>query len=82
MDCRRIVAISPQTPANSAKSRAQNNLRFRILSDRNGDVATSLGLRIRLPDDLVAIDREFGSDLPVVNGDGSATLPMPARYAA
>lgn len=75
-----LVAISPQTPANGGKSRAQNKLSFPILSDRNGDVAASLGLRFRLPDDLKAIYSRFGIDLAVVNGDPSWTLPMPARY--
>lgn len=75
-----LVAISPQTPANGGKSRAQNKLSFPILSDRNGDVAASLGLRFLLPDDLKAIYSRFGIDLAVVNGDPSWTLPMPARY--
>ncbi|MCC2656387.1 MAG: alkyl hydroperoxide reductase/Thiol specific antioxidant/Mal allergen [Panacagrimonas sp.] len=75
-----VIAISPQTPVNSAKSRAQNKLSFPILSDRNGDVAASLGLRFRLPDDLKAVYSKFGIDLPTVNGDPGWTLPMPARY--
>lgn len=75
-----IVAISPQTPANGAKSRAQNRLSFPILSDRNGDVAASFGLRFPLPEDLKSVYRKFGVDLAAVNGDPSWTLPMPARY--
>jgi peroxiredoxin len=75
-----VVAISPQTPSNGAKSRAQNKLSFPILSDRNGDVAAAFGLRFRLPDDLLAIYGKFGIDLSMVNGDKSGTLPMPARY--
>jgi peroxiredoxin len=75
-----VVAISPQTPANGAKSRTQNKLSFPILSDRNGDVAAAFGLRFRLPDDLLAIYGKFGIDLSTVNGDKSGTLPMPARY--
>lgn len=75
-----IVAISPQTPANGAKSRAQNNLSFPILSDRNGDVAARFGLRFQLPEDLKSVYRKFGVDLPAVNGDPSWSLPMPARY--
>jgi peroxiredoxin len=75
-----VVAISPQTPVNSARSRTQNKLSFPILSDRNGEVAASLGLRFRLPDDLKAVYSKFGIDLPTVNGDPGWTLPMPARY--
>jgi peroxiredoxin len=75
-----LVAISQQTASNSRKSRDQNRLSFPILSDHGGDIAASFGLRFRLPDDLIEVYKGFGVDLPVINGDPSWTLPMPARY--
>ncbi|MGH8516966.1 MAG: peroxiredoxin-like family protein [Panacagrimonas sp.] len=75
-----LVAISPQTPVNGAKSRTQNKLSFPILSDARGDVAAAFGLRFGLPDDLKGLYGKFGVDLATVNGDPSWTLPMPARY--
>ncbi|CCD90822.1 putative alkyl hydroperoxide reductase [Bradyrhizobium sp. ORS 375] len=75
-----LVAISPQTAANSRKSVRQNELRFPILSDVRNDVAAAFGLRFALPDYLVDLYKSLKNDLPAFNGDPSWTLPMPARY--
>ena len=75
-----IVAVSPQTQPNSRKSRRDNHLSFPILSDHAGDLAASFGIRFRLPDPLIDLYRSFRNDLPLINGDDSWTLPMPARY--
>jgi peroxiredoxin len=75
-----LVAISPQTPPNSRKLKEQHRLSFPILSDAGGKVAEAFGLRFRLPDELLPIYKGFGVDLPLINGDPSWTLPMPARY--
>ncbi|MGJ4902467.1 peroxiredoxin-like family protein [Bradyrhizobium sp. HKCCYLS2058] len=75
-----LVAISPQTAANSRKSVRQNELGFPILSDTHNDVAAAFGLRFALPDYLVDLYKSLKNDLPAFNGDPSWTLPMPARY--
>ena len=75
-----LAAISPQTPANSRRSQRENKLSFPILSDHGGEVVNAFGLRFRLPDDLIAIYKQFGIDLAVHNGEPSWTLPMPSRY--
>ena len=75
-----LVAISPQTAANSRRSQRENNLSFPVLNDAGGAVAEAFGLKFRLPDDLIAVYGQFGVDLPKINGDPSWTLPMPARY--
>jgi peroxiredoxin len=75
-----LVAISPQTPANSRKSQRDNKLDFPILSDPGAAVADKFGLRFSLPDDLIKVYRQFGADLAEVNDDPSGVLPMPARY--
>ena len=76
----KLVAISPQTPANSRKSVRQNELGFPILSDTHNDVAAAFGLRFELPDYLIDLYKSLKNDLPAFNGDPSWTLPMPARY--
>lgn len=76
----RLVAISPQTPANSRKSQRDNKLSFPILSDTGAAVADQFGLRFSLPDDLIEVYRQFGNDLSKINNDPSWVLPMPARY--
>jgi peroxiredoxin len=76
-----VVAISPQTAANSRRSARENKLGFPILSDAGNDVAAAFGLRFKLPDYLIDLYKNtFGNDLALVNGDSSWTLPMPARY--
>lgn len=75
-----LVAISPQTAANSRKSQRQNKLDFPILSDVRNDVAAAFGLRFALPDYLVALYKTLKNDLPAFNDDPAWTLPMPARY--
>jgi peroxiredoxin len=75
-----LVAISPQTPANSRKSVRQNGLDFPILSDPGNAVAGAFGLRFKLPDDLIELYTTLKNDLPSFNGDPSWTLPMPGRF--
>ena len=75
-----LVAISPQTPVNSRKSVRTNGLAFPILSDPGNTVAARFGLSFRLPDYLIELYKGLRNDLPVFNGDGSWTLPMPARF--
>lgn len=75
-----LVAITPQTPANSRKLIADHGLSFPILSDPGNAVAERYGLRYRLPDYLIALYRQLGVDLPVINGNDDWTLPIPARF--
>lgn len=75
-----LVAISPQSRANSRKSVRQNDLEFPILSDEGNQVAEAFGLRFKLPDYLVELYTTLRNDLPSFNGDTSWTLPMPGRF--
>lgn len=75
-----LVALSPQTLANSRKSQRDNKLGFPILSDPGAAVAAEFGLRFALPNDLIEVYRQFGNDLPKINDDPAWMLPMPARY--
>ena len=75
-----LVAISPQSAANSRKSARQNKLSFPILSDQGNEAAATFGLRYQLPDYLIELYQQLGNNLPLVNGDPSWTLPIPGRY--
>ena len=75
-----LVAISPQSGANSRKSARQNGLSFPILSDQGNEVAATFGLRYALPDYLIELYKQLGNNLPLVNGEPSWTLPIPARH--
>ena len=75
-----LVAISPQTRANSRTSVRVNGLEFPILSDPGGAVAEAFGIRFALPDYLVELYKTLKNDLPAFNGDPGWTLPMPSRF--
>jgi peroxiredoxin len=75
-----LVAISPQTAANSRKSQRDNKLGFPILGDVRSEVANAFGIRFALPDYLAETYKTFKNDLPAFNNDPSWVLPMPARY--
>jgi peroxiredoxin len=75
-----LVAISQQTASNSRKSQRTNQLGFRILGDKGGELAANFGIRWKMPEDLQRIHKQLGVDLTAFNGEGSWTLPMPARY--
>jgi peroxiredoxin len=64
----------------SRETAERRHLSFDILWDKGNEVAARYGLRFRLPDDLIAIYKKVGVDLPKANGDESWTLPMPARF--
>ncbi len=74
-----LVALSPQLPENSVGIIEKNKLDFDILRDAGSDYTAKLGLRFEVPAEIKPIYQGFGIDLPVCNGEGSWTLPMPAR---
>jgi peroxiredoxin len=75
-----LVAISPQSPANSRLSLQENKLSFPILSDKHCELADQFGIRWIPSEALEGVYRNFGTDVGAFNGDGSWALPMPARY--
>jgi peroxiredoxin len=75
-----LVSISQQTVAENAKAHAQLKLGFPILSDRGGRIARLFGVRWCIPELLRDVHRKSGIDLPLLNGDESWTLPIPARF--
>lgn len=76
-----LIAISPQTAANSRRAIREKGLEFDILSDLGNEVAATFGLRFKLPDYLIELYRDgFKNDLAITNGEPSWTLPMPARF--
>lgn len=74
-----LVAISPQTAANSNRTIRTKALPFRILVDAGNRIADAAGLRYRLSDTLIQTYKSLGVNLPLINGDDSWTLPIPAR---
>ena len=72
--------ICPQLPEYLADLTTKQKLDFPLLHDAGNGYAERLGIAMTLPDDLVAVYRSFGLDLPKVNGDGKWKLPVPSRW--
>ncbi len=75
-----LIAVSPEKPDNVSITIGKNDLRFPVLSDTDGRLADALGIRFDMEDEIVALYRKFGHDLPTHNGDGRWSLPVPATY--
>ena len=75
-----VVAVSMQNAANSHKSTRENGLRFPILVDTGGGVAAQFGLRYDVSPRDLALYKQLGNDLSLINGEGSGALPMPGAY--
>ena len=76
----RVVAISPQTPDNSMTTQQKNELSFEVLSDSSLEAARGFGVAFDMPDALVQLYSAAGNDLPVLNGNGRWSLPVPATF--
>ena len=65
-----LVALSPQTSANSRRSQRENSLGFPILSDAGGEVSAQFGVRWTVPGYLRDIHKQLGADLTPVQRQG------------
>lgn len=75
-----LAAISPQTVKQAFFMLDQHKLRFPLLSDSGNKVARQFGLTYQVPDEQKAIYQRAFVNLPLVNGDDSWELPIPATY--
>lgn len=72
-----MLPISPQLAEHNAAFAKEKKLNVDILSDPGNEVAARYGLKYQLPDDLIALYKQFNLDVPKHNGDDSWTLPIP-----
>jgi peroxiredoxin len=75
-----LVAVSPERPDHSLSTAEKNDLRFAVLSDIGGELASALGIRFTLSEAVRPFYEKAGHALPDRNGDGSWALPMPASF--
>jgi len=75
-----LLAVSPQSAAQTRSTAETHGLIFPVLSDAANKVARQYGLVYALPQMLRPIYLSFGIDLPLHNDDGSYDLPVPATY--
>jgi peroxiredoxin len=75
-----LVAISPQTVEENARTRRTKQVTLPILCDKGGKIALQFGVRWHVPELLQTLHLQSGIDLPSLNGEDSWTLPIPARF--
>jgi len=75
-----LVAISPQTEKHAYFMHDQHKLAFPLQVDAHNDIARQFGLVYRVPEEQQAIYRRTFVNLPLVNGDDSWEVPIPATY--
>jgi peroxiredoxin len=72
--------ISPQLPEHSRRLVDEKEIPFPLLIDPGNETADAFGVRFTMNEDLVAMNRSLGLELPAFNGDESWSLPIPARF--
>jgi peroxiredoxin len=75
-----LAAISPQTEKQAYFMHDQHKLAFPLLVDARNEVARQFGLVYRASQEQQELYRRTFVNLPLVNGDDSWTLPIPATY--
>lgn len=80
IDSTTVIAITPQTIRFNHDITIQNNLDFKILSDKGNEIADKYGLAYILQENIRKIYKNLGADLELFNDDKSHKLPIPATY--
>lgn len=80
VDSATVIAISPQSIHFNHDLKVQNNLEFRILSDKGNEIADKYGLVFTLQENIREIYKNMGADLELFNSDKTYKLPIPATY--
>ena len=75
-----LAVISPQTQKQAYFMYDQHKLAFPLLVDTHNEVARQFGLVYRASQEQEDLYRRTFVNLPLVNGDDSWTLPIPATY--
>lgn len=76
----RMIAISPDTVANSAANTKKLKTPFPLYSDSDVAAASAFGLAFRVDDATITKYKGFGIDLEKASGHDHHALPVPAVY--
>jgi peroxiredoxin len=75
-----LVAVTAEQGGRALKVKQQRQFKFEILCDLDNGVGLSCGIVFRLPNEMIELFKTVGNDFPVVYGNDSWFLPMPATY--
>jgi len=78
-----IVAISPDLPAELAKTKDKNKVGYQLYSDAKADAAKKFGIAFRVDDQTFKMYRDrFRIDLEKASGETHHILPVPSVFLA
>lgn len=72
-----MIAISPEKPDSSIDTK---NLNFKVLSDKDNELAKKLNLAFDITETIEDVYKGFGIDLEKSQGNRKRILPIPATY--
>lgn len=75
-----FVAISPEVAQKGAETAKSKQLSFPVLNDEGFRVCEQFGLVFKLSPEAIGLHRDFGVDLPAINGGSEWRLPVPATF--
>lgn len=75
-----LVAVTAEDKGGALAAKRDRNLDFEILCDLENGLGLAFGLLFRVPPDFRDNYREIGVDFPLIYGNESWFLPVPATY--
>jgi peroxiredoxin len=76
----RLVAVTAEAGGLPLSVKRERNFAFEILCDLDNGVGLSFGLVFRLPQPLIEVFSKDGTNFPLIYGNDSWFLPIPATY--
>jgi len=76
----KLLAVTAEQGGRAAKVKRERGFAFDILCDLDNGLALAFGLVFRLPIEMIELFIRVGNDFPIVYGNDSWFLPMPATY--
>jgi len=76
----KFIAISPTTPTASEAFAAANELKFEVLSDVGGKVASAFAINYTISETNLKLLQGFGVDLKALYGSERADFPLSATF--
>ena len=75
-----VLAITPETAENIAKTIEKTKAGFSIIEDMNLAIMKQYKVNFAVDDNTIAKYKNYGIDFDKANGSNSANLPVPATY--
>lgn len=76
----RLVVVTPDVGGRALQVKKRHHFEAEVLVDVDGGLALTCGLLFRLPEEMQALYRRLGYDLPGSQGNHAWFLPVPATY--